>query len=139
MDMKQKQALYQQILDDLNSDEEFAKAFISVTDEAAMQKLLSERGYEVSLDDVREMFEAGKAEILKVKETAGDAELPDEALEGVAGGGFWRGLLRTTVSGGAAFGFGCLCGMAPGLAGMTPYVAGGLAAWSADGYLQEGW
>ena len=66
-------------------------------------------------------------------------ELSEVELDAVVGGGVARGLVRTGVSAIGAFGYGAACGLCPGLAVATPYVAGGLAAWSTAGYMKKGW
>ena len=138
MNTNEKTALFQQIVADLDSNEDFFKAFIATEDETALQEILNEKGYEVSLDDVREMFEDGRNEILKYKENADD-ELSEQDLETVAGGGLGRYLVRGMLSCAVAFGFGCLCGVCPAAAVATPYVAGGLALWCAAGAMKKGW
>ncbi len=139
MTTTQKENLYKQIAEELKNNEEFLKAFAAAENENAMLKLLTEKGYEVSLDDVREMYEEGEKEILKHKEDANNDELSEQSLESVAGGGWLRGLLRTAVSVAVGFGYGCICGVVPGAYAGARYVAGGLAYWSARGYNKKGW
>lgn len=138
MDMNEKKVFYQQILDDLNGSEEFLKSVVSAENDVSMQKVLNEKGYNVSLDDVKEMFEDGQNEILKYNENVHE-ELTENDLENVAGGGLLRYLLRGTISCGVAFGFGCICAAFPAAAAATPYVVGGLATWTTIGGLRKGW
>lgn len=140
MEQTKKELLTQQILSAVNDNEEFCKAFVSAEDAASLQKVLNENGFDVSLTDVEAMFADGLSEILKFKDSdAANGELSENQLDDVAGGGALRGTLRTVVSAGVGFGFGCLCGVCPAAASATPYVVGGLTAWSASGYLKKGW
>lgn len=139
MDKTKKEMLAQEILTAVNENEEFCKAFVSSEDASSLQKVLNENGFNVSLEDVEAMFADGLSEILKVKESAEETELSEEQLDDVSGGGFLRGTLRTIASGAVGFGFGAFCGVCPAAAAATPYVVGGLTAWSTAGYMKKGW
>ena len=135
----EKKELAKQIFDAVNENEDFCKALLSVEDAASAQKVLKENGFNVTQDDVEAIFKDGLDEILKFKESGAADELSVEQLDNIAGGGVVRGVLRTAVSAAGAFGFGMLCGVCPAACAATPYVAGGLAAWSTAGYLKKGW
>ena len=137
--MSKKEILVQQIFDEINTNEVFCKALFSVEDAISAKKVLKAYGFDASLEDVEAVFEDGKNEILKFKESGVSNELSEDQLCNVAGGGVLRGALRTVVSVAGGFGFGVLCGVCPAAAAATPYVAGGLAAWSTAGYLKKGW
>lgn len=123
----------------MNENNDFCKAFVAAEDATSLQKVLNENGYAISVEDVEAMFADGLKEILKFKDEAETTELSMEQLDGVAGGGIIRGILRTVASAVAGFGYGCLCGVCPAAASATYYVAGGLTAWSVAGYRKKGW
>lgn len=137
----EKRILVKQISDAVNGDESFCKALLSVEDAASAQAILKENGIDASLQDVEGIFKDGVSEIVKYKEAsqAADGELDENQLANVAGGGIVRGVLRTSASAAGAFGFGMICGVCPAASVATPYVVGGLTAWSAAGYFKEGW
>jgi len=139
MDKSKKDIISQQIIEAVNGNTEFAKAFVAAEDAASVQKILCENGFDVTVEDVQALFSEGVSEILKVKESGVNGELSEDQLAEVAGGGFFRGALRTVASAAAGFGFGCLCGVCPAAASATPYVVGGLTAWSTAGYMKKGW
>lgn len=132
----EKKLIAQNIMAAMTENEEFCKAFVSAENAADMHKVLTSNGFEVSIEDVNEMFAAGLNEISKFKESGAAGELGEEQLDEVAGGGFWKGAGRTVISFGAAFGMGCLCGLNPALTPVAYKVAFGLAVWSAAGYVQ---
>ena len=135
--MKDTKELYQAIMADLTNDEEFVKAFISSADAETLCGVLAAKGYDVTVDDVNEMFVQGAKGIVAYLENSD--ELTAEQLEEVAGGGFLRGTLRLVGSCAVAFGYGALCAVCPGAYAGAPYVAGGLAVWTAAGYMKKGW
>lgn len=139
MDKTKKDIISQRIIDAVNNNADFCKAFVAAEDAASVQKVLCENGFDVTLAEVNELFSEGVGEILKFKESGVDGELSEDQLAEVAGGGFFRGALRTVASAAAGFGFGCLCGVCPAAASATPYVVGGLTAWSTAGYMKRGW
>ena len=133
-----KEMLTSQIIAALNEDESFVNEFITAQDAPAVQEVLAEHGFELTLDEINELFSEGVTQIQCFAQQASD-ELSEEQLSQVAGGGFIRYLVRGAVSGAVGFGFGCLCGVCPAAAVATPYVVGGLALWCAAGYLKKGW
>ncbi len=138
MDEMGKKLRNQQIADALSTNEEFLKAFVTATDAATAQKVLMDNGFELSLQEIEEMFQTGVKEINKYQESASE-ELSQEQLEEVAGGGKLRGLLRGIVSSAAAFGYGALCAVFPPASAAAPYVVGGLAAYTVAGAMKKGW
>lgn len=132
-----KQVLAQKLTEAVNENNDFCKAFTQAEDAASLQKVLQANGFEVSVEEVEAMFADGLKEILKIKEEAAGAELSEDQLDDVAGGGFVSGTARLAASAAAGFGYGCLCGVCPAAAAWTPYVAGGLTAWTVAGY--KGW
>lgn len=136
--MTNTKALYQAIMDDMTCDEEFVKAFVSSGDAETLCGVLTAKGYDVTVDDVKAMFEQGSQIIVERLGNDGD-ELTAEQLEEVAGGGFLRGTLRLVVSCAVAFGYGAFCAVCPAAAGGSTYVAVGLGAWTTAGYLKKGW
>lgn len=134
-----KELLAQKLTEAINENNEFCKAFTAAEDAASLQKVLKDNGFDATVEEIEAMFADGLKEILKIKEASKGEELSEDQLEDVAGGGFVRGTLYTAASAAAGFGFGCACGFCPALSAATPYVAGGLAAWSASGYMQKGW
>lgn len=139
MENAKREMLAQKLMDAVNNNDDFCKAFVSAEDAPSVQKVLKENGFDVSLEDVEAIFLDGLNEIKKLKSTAPADVLSEEQLDDVAGGGAIRGTLRFIASGAAAFGYGCLCGLCPAASVGTPYVAVGLAAWTTDGYLKKGW
>ena len=135
--MKDMNEICKAIAAELEKDEEFFKAFISSENAEALCGVLTARGYGVTVDDVNEMFVRGAKGI--VEYMGNKDELSQGQLEEVAGGGFLRGTLRLVGSMGAAFGYGALCAFFPGAYAGAPYVAGGLAIWTAAGYAKKGW
>lgn len=135
MENIRKEMLAQQIVAEVNNNEEFAKAFVSAEDAAAVQKVLKENGIEVTLEEVEEIFVDGANGILNNQAD----ELAEDQLDDVAGGGAIRGTLRLAVSCAVGFGYGCLCGVCPAAYAGAKYVAGGLAIWTAAGYKKKGW
>ncbi len=133
MENTRKEVLAKKISDAVNENEALCIALASAEDAAAAKKVLNENGFDVSTEDVEAIFQDGLNAILKFKESAPD-ELSEGQLENVAGGGFFRGMFRTAASAATGFGFGMLCGVCPAAASATPYVVGGLAAWSAAGF-----
>lgn len=136
MDQAKKEMLAKKILEAVNENNDFCKAFVAAEDAASLQKVLKSNGFDVTVEDVEAMFAEGLKEILTVKEGAAATELSEDQLDDVAGGGFFRGTLRLVASSAVGFGFGCLCGVCPAAAAATPYVAGGLTAWTTAGYLK---
>ena len=139
MEQTKKEMLARKLVEAVNENNDFCKAFVGAEDAASLTKVLNDNGFEFSTEEVEEMFADGLKEILKVKESATTDELDESELEDVAGGGFVRGTLRLVASGAAAFGFGAFCSVCPVAAGASYYVAGGLAAWSTAGYMRKGW
>ena len=133
-----KEMLTSQIIAALNEDESFVNDFITAQDAPAVQEVLAEHGFELTLDEINELFSEGVTQIQCFAQQVSD-ELSEEQLSQVAGGGFIRYLVRGAVSAAVGFGFGCLCGVCPAAAVATPYVVGGLALWCAAGYLKKGW
>lgn len=131
-----KELLAQKIMASANENGEFIKAFAAVEDATSMEKFLNENGFEVSLEEVEALFAEGLQEILKFKDSATEEELSEEELSDVAGGGFFSGTLRLVASSGAAFGFGALCAVCPAASAASPYVVGGLTAWTTAGYMK---
>ena len=134
-----KEMLAQKITEAVNENNEFSKAFLAAEDAASLQKVLQDNGMDVTAEELEAMYSDGVKDILKVKEASEAEELSEDQLDDVAGGGFVSGTARLAVSGAAGFAYGCACGVAPGLAAGAPYVAGGLAAWTASGYMKKGW
>lgn len=139
MEQAKKEMLAQKVMEAVNENNDFCKAFIAAEDAISLQKVLNDNGFDVSKEDVEAIFADGLKEILKVKEVAATSELSEDQLDDVAGGGAIRGTLRTVASAAAGFGFGCLCGVCPAASAATPYVVGGLTAWSTAGYMKKGW
>ena len=133
MEMSKKEMLAQKITAAVTEDQEFYKAFISAQDAATLQKVLSDHGFDFSVDEINDLFRSGAAEI--VKQNSGN-ELSEEDLDDVAGGGFLKGTMRLIVSCGVAYGYGALCGVCPAAYAGAKYVAGGLTAWTAAGYMK---
>ena len=71
---------------------------------------------------------------MKFQESGASDELSEDQLDNIAGGGLIKGIFRTAVSTATAVGFGAFCGICPAATAATPYVAGGLTAWSALGF-----
>lgn len=138
MENAKKEMLKQQIIDEMNSDREFCRAFVSTADAASLQKVLTAHGYEISTEEIEELYAEGVEGILNYS-ASGEEELSEGQLEDVAGGGVVRGTLRFAASCALGFGYGCLCGVCPAAYAGAPYVAGGLAVWSASGYSKKGW
>lgn len=132
-----KELLAQQIMSLVNEDEDFCKALVSAEDAPSVKEVLNEKGIDVSLEDVERLFENGRREVVRVMESTPDAELSIEDLESVAGGRSFHGLARGIVSGAAAFGYGCLCGVFPPAAAGAPYVCAGLTAWTTAGAIRD--
>lgn len=139
MEQTKKEMLAQKIMEAVNENNDFCKSFVAAEDATALQKVLNDNGFDVTVEDVEAIFADGLKEILAAKENAMAEELSEDQLDDVAGGGFFRGTLRTAASAAAGFGFGCLCGLCPAASVATPYVVGGLTAWSTAGYLKKGW
>ena len=118
----------------VTEDMDFFKAFISAQDAPALQKVLQDNGFEFTLEEINEFFSNGVDGILTYNESA---ELSEDQLDDVAGGGFIKGTARLIVSSGVAFGYGALCGICPAAASGAPYVVGGLTAWTTAGYLSK--
>ena len=135
----EKKELTQTLFDAVNGNEVFCKSLLAAEDAASAQKVLNENGFDVTKEDVEAIFVDGLNEILKFKESATVDELSVGQLDNVAGGGFLKGALRTVASAAAGFGFGVVCGVCPAASAATPWVVGGLAAWSTAGYLKKGW
>lgn len=133
MEMTKKEMLAQKITAAVTEDQEFYKAFISAQDAAALQKVLQNHGFDFTVDEVEALFRDGATEIVKQTNVN---ELSEEDLDAVAGGGFFRGTARLIVSCGVAFGYGALCGVCPAACAGANYVAGGLAVWTAAGYMK---
>lgn len=136
MEKISKEMLTQDILDKVNGDEAFCKAFVSAETAPALQKVLADHGFALSVEEVEAIYTAGVKGILAVN--SGD-ELTEDQLEDVAGGGVLRGTLRLAVSAGVGFGYGCLCGLCPAACAGANWVAGGLTVWTTAGYVQKGW
>ena len=139
MEKHTKEVLAQQIFAMATDNEDFCKALVSAEDAPSAKKVLNENGFPVSLEDVDEIFADGLSEIMKFKDSGAADELSEGQLDDIAGGGAIRGTLRLAVSAGVAFGFGMFCGICPAAAVASPYVAGGLTAWSTAGYLRKDW
>ena len=134
MELTKKELLAQKITAAATEDQEFFKAFIGAQDAPALQKVLQNNGFEFTLEGIDEFFANGVDGILAHN---GSAELTEDQLDDVAGGGFIKGTARLIVSCGVAFGYGALCGICPAAYAGAPYVAGGLTAWTTAGYLSN--
>lgn len=117
----------------LNENEEFLKKFVECENAGQLKEVLSCNGFQVSEDEIQQMFDAGVKGIL----ANDDDEFTEEQLDNVAGGGFLSGTLRGIASGAAAFGYGALCGICPAAYAYAPHVATGLAVWTAAGYMKK--
>ena len=115
----------------VTEDMDFFKAFISAQDAPALQKVLKDHGFELTLDQIEALFASGVNGILDANKAE---ELTEDQLDDVAGGGFLRGTARLVVSCGVAFGYGALCGVCPAACAGANWVAGGLTVWTAAGY-----
>lgn len=138
MKQEMKEQLSRKLTESINETSEFAKAFVSCENAAALRKVLQDNGFDVTEADVEELLHEGGEAIRKYQDTASD-ELSDTQLDEVAGGGALRGTVRLVASCALAFGFGALCGVCPAAAVATPYVASGLTAFTTAGYLRKGW
>lgn len=134
MDSKKKEMFTQQLNDLANSNEQFCVALAAAEDAASVQQVLAENGFDVSIDEVEALYAEGAKQISEYISSKTSDELAESQLSEVAGGGFLSGTLRLVVSTAVGFGYGCLCGVAPGFYSGAPYVAGGLAAWTTAGY-----
>ncbi len=139
MEKMRKETVVQQIFDAVSINEDFGKALLMAEDADSAKNVLNANGFDITVEDVEAIFKDGLDEILKFKESGVANELSDNQLDNVAGGGVIRGTLRTAGSAIAGFGFGMFCGICPAAATATPYVVGGLAVWSAAGYMKKGW
>ena len=124
----------QKITDAVINDVDFFKDFISAQDAPALQQVLQARGFELTVDQIEELFSDGVDTILDHNQAE---ELSEDQLDDVAGGGFFKGTARLIVSSGVAFGYGALCGICPAASAGAPYVVGGLTAWTTAGYLSK--
>ncbi len=131
--MERNEIFTQQLLEKLNADEDFCKALFTAEDAPAAQKVLNENGFEITLEEVEAFFKAGVNEMNRYMDSLDD-ELDEDQLDDVSGGGFVKGILRTGASCVLGFGYGCACGVCPALSAGAPYVATGLAVWSAAGF-----
>jgi hypothetical protein len=136
MDQNKKEMLAQKIIEAVNENNDFCKEFLAAEDAVSLQKVLNDNGFDMTVEDIESMYADGLKEILAVKEGA-ETELSEDQLDDVAGGGFLKGTARLAVSSAAAFAFGCFVGVCPAAAPATPYVAGGLTAWTTAGYLDK--
>lgn len=133
MEMTKKDMLAQKITAAVTEDQEFYKDFISAQDVASLQKILFAHGFDFTADEIEALFCAGAAEILKQSNMD---EISENDLDSVSGGGIIKGTARLIVSCGVAFGYGALCGVCPAACAGANYVAGGLAVWTAAGYMK---
>ena len=124
----------QKITDAAINDLDFFKDFIAAQDAPALQKVLQARGFELTVEEIEDLFSDGVDTILDHNQAE---ELSEDQLDDVAGGGFLKGTARLIISGGVAFGYGAFCGICPAAYAGAPYVAGGLAAWTTAGYLSK--
>lgn len=131
MDMTTRELLGKKLMDAVEEGNDFAKAFLAAEDAQTLQKVLSENGFALTRAEVEEMFEEGRKHILNA---GNEAELSEDQLDDVAGGGKIKGTLRFVASCAAGFGYGAFCGICPAAYAGAPYVAGGLAIWTAAGY-----
>ncbi len=129
----------QEIREKLSRDEDFLQALAAAENAGDARQVLLENGFDMSLEQVEALFADGERQVEKFLENGMDCELSEDELEDVAGGGVIRGLVRGAVSCVAAFGFGCVCGVCPPAAAATPYVVGGLTAFTTAGFLRKGW
>lgn len=132
-----KEVMVQDITKMLNENEEFCKAFVSAEDAASVQKALNDNGMDISLEEVEELYANGSNEIIKNNESGMFEELSEKQLDEIVGGAAGKGAFRTAVTFAASFGWGCAVGVCPFLAAGTPYVVGGLTAWTTAGYLSK--
>lgn len=139
MEQTKKEQLVQKIIASVNENGAFARAFVAAENVADLQKVLSDNGFTVSAEDIEAMFHEGVNEILVANNPDDDGEISEDQLDDVSGGGFFRGSCRLLVSGAAAFGYGCLCGICPAASCAAPYIVGGLTVWTTAGYLKKGW
>lgn len=137
MDHMKKEMLSKRIIDEMNNDQEFCRAFVSSADASSLQKVLSDHGYEITTEEIEALYGEGVNGIMNYE--ASGEELSEDQLEDVAGGGFLRGTLRFAASCAVGFGYGCLCGVCPAAYAYAPHVATGLAVWTAAGYVKKGW
>ena len=131
MEKMNKNMLADKIVASVMEDQEFYKAFIAAQDAPALQKVLQDKGFVLTIAEIENLFVSGAAGILN---HMGAEELDENQLDAVAGGGFFRGTARLIVSCAVGFGYGCLCGVCPAACAGASYVAGGLAVWTAVGY-----
>ncbi|MBQ4569160.1 MAG: hypothetical protein IJA62_03815 [Ruminococcus sp.] len=135
--MEKKELLAQKLMESANENGEFFRAFVSAEDASDVQKVLNDNGFDATVEEIEELFSEGLKEILDFKDKASEEELSEEQLDDVDGGGFLRGTARTVISAAAGFGFGAFCAVCPAASAATPYVAGGLTAWSVAGYKKK--
>ena len=69
-------------LTEIFSDREFVKSFFEPKNEEEVQKVLKEKGINLSLQEIQKMREM----LIQKK----NGELSNEELEAVSGGGFWE-------------------------------------------------
>lgn len=126
--------LTKKITDAVTNDLAFYKDFISAQDAVALQKVLQNYGFDLTLEEIEDLFSNGVSTILDHTQSG---ELTEDQMDDVAGGGFFAGTGRLIVSCGVAFGYGALCGVCPAAAAGANWVAGGLTAWTAAGYMKK--
>lgn len=131
--------LKEKIMLELNENDKFMKSFVSAKDADELQKTLKHYGYDVSLEEIKDINKIGVEGIVNYNNSTRDSELSLDDLENVDGGGVVRGSLRLIASSAAAFGYGAFCGLCPAAYGSAGYVVGGLATWTACGYVKKGW
>lgn len=112
--------LIEKISKAVTEDEAFCKSVASSKSVAEMCGVMASKGFYLTEEEVKAIYNQGISEAEKFK---GD-EFTAEQLDEVAGGGIGKGLFFGAVSCAAAFGFGCLCGLCPAVAPLTPYVVG---------------
>ncbi len=139
MENAKKEMLAQQLIESVNENGDLCKALVSAEDASSVQKVLAANGFEVTVEEVEAIFEDGVNEIMNTNGSEDNGELSEDQLENISGGGFLRGALRTTASAALGFGYGVFCGICPAASAGAPYVAGGLATWSAVGFKKKGW
>ena len=122
----------QEILEKLSHDEAFLQALAAAENAGDARQVLSENGFDMSLEQVEALVAAGEHQAEKFLENGMDCELSEGELEDVAGGGVIRGLIRSKVSKAALFG---LAAIAPRT---IPAAACKLGRWSAEGYAAKG-
>jgi predicted ribosomally synthesized peptide with nif11-like leader len=122
-------------LGELLSNEAFAQQFVACADKEAAAKLFAAQGFEITMEELEDLIVQIKN--LRQQLLNNDGELSEDALEIVAGGFNWKGLLQglfvsyTTVLGtliGTAIcpGLGTVLGTAAGA------IVGGLILDSAE-------